>query len=170
MNVNEVLCCHCTQISIYMNSILLWKAWFITGECIKAAVYLRLKAIFTSHMFSITEECLFWWSLHIFSYTWLKRMTLSAGIRTKSWAAPGLYHGPGVWLFICLVHQRLALTQLCPVRTSEKTSPGPSSLTGQASHCVTEMICSEFPCNVIVNLKPLCQRKRQVNGSRNICA
>lgn len=72
INVNEVLCCHCTQISIYTNNILLWKAWFIIGECIKAAVQLRLKAIFTSHMFSITEE----WSLHFFSHTWLKHTTL----------------------------------------------------------------------------------------------
>lgn len=90
----------------------------------------------------------------------LVHVTLSAGIGTKSRAALGLYHGTSGWLFICLAHQRLAFTLALPCEDgSEKTFSGPS---GQevahvrgVSHCATEILCTELPCNIMVNLKPL---------------
>lgn len=82
------------------------------------------------------------------------------------------YYGPGVRLFICAAHQRLPFTQLFPEKTFENTFIFPSCLTGRAfvqvrsiGHCVTEIICVKFPWNVIVNLKPLYQKKIQDNGS-----
>lgn len=82
------------------------------------------------------------------------------------------YHGPGVWIFFCVTQQRLPFTQFFPEKTFENTFILPSCPAGQAvvqvrsvGHYVTERICAEFPWNVIVNLKPLYQKKRQDNGS-----
>lgn len=103
--------------------------------------------------------------------------TYNSFCRYQLQEVPWRYHGAGVWLFICLAHQNLPLTQFCRESTFENTFIFPSCLTGRAlvqvrtvGHCVTEIICVEFPWNEIVNLKPLYQKKRQDNGSWNMCA
>lgn len=93
------------------------------------------------------------------SHMGFKHASFLAPIGSKNKIALGLDKGAGGWLFIRQAHQRLdlILTVLCK-GVSEEKFPCPSgqevAWVRSISHHVSEIICTESPCNLKV--KPKC--------------